>query len=83
MKFLGKVGESGAGLNRYLIADTLPDSAEGSCHQIKVSVDRPNALVFARQEYCHLRDTAADPLKGTILAKQFKCGSAIREPAKY
>jgi hypothetical protein len=49
----------------YLIAYSPPDSPEGSCHQIKVTVDRPNALVGARTEYCNIQHSASDVLKGT------------------
>jgi hypothetical protein len=56
----------------YLIAYTVPDSPEGSCHQVKVKVDRQNVLVRARNEYCNTKHSAADPLSGTPLGAQLE-----------
>ena len=56
----------------YLIAFVPPESAEGSCHQIQVKVNRPNAMVLARSEYCNSKHSASDPLNGTMLGKQLE-----------
>lgn len=56
----------------YVIAYTLPESPEGSCHQIKVKVNRRDAFVLARKEYCNNKSSASDPLIGTMLGKQIE-----------
>ena len=37
----------------YVVAYSLPESPAGSCHQIEVIVNRPNAKVRVRPEYCN------------------------------
>lgn len=59
-------------LGRYVISYSSPASPEGSCHNIKLTVNRPNAVVFARREYCNVKDSVSDPLNGTILGKQME-----------
>jgi hypothetical protein len=56
----------------YLIAYAPPESPEGSCHKIRIEVNRPNALVLARGEYCNTKHLASDPLNGTPLGKQME-----------
>lgn len=56
----------------YLIAYSPPDSPEGSCHQIRVTVNRPNAVVGARSEYCNIQHTASDVLKGTKFGRELE-----------
>jgi hypothetical protein len=56
----------------YVVAYARPESPEGSCHQIKVKVNRRNALVQAPTEYCNTRHSASDPLNGTELGKQME-----------
>ncbi len=56
----------------YLIAYALPESPNGSCHQVKVTVNRPNAEVSARNEYCNTNHSPFDPLDGTKLGKQLE-----------
>lgn len=51
----------------YRIAYVPPTSEEGSCHHVKVDVARPNAVVFARSEYCNVRHAPSDRLLGTRL----------------
>jgi hypothetical protein len=58
--------------DQYLIAYGLPQSPEGSCHRIRVTVNRANARVFARREYCNLRNSVSDPLNGTTLGKHME-----------
>jgi hypothetical protein len=36
----------------YMLGYTPPDSPDGSCHKLKVKVDRDGATVRARSEYC-------------------------------
>jgi hypothetical protein len=56
----------------YLVAYTPPESPEGSCHKIKIEVNRRNALVVARGEYCNSKHLASDPLNGTPFGKQME-----------
>jgi hypothetical protein len=56
----------------YIVAYTVPGSPEGSCHHIKVIVNRSNALVAARGVYCNTSHSAWDPLKGTTLGTQME-----------
>jgi hypothetical protein len=56
----------------YLIAYAPPESPEGSCHKIRIEVNRRNALVLARGEYCNTKHLASDPLDGTPLGKQME-----------
>jgi hypothetical protein len=56
----------------YLIAYALPESPAGSCHQIRVKVNRSNAVVAARSEYCNSQHSASDPLNGTKLGGQLE-----------
>jgi hypothetical protein len=56
----------------YLIAYTPPESAEGSCHQIKVKVDRRNSYIYARSQYCNTQHSPSDPLNGTTFGKQLE-----------
>lgn len=56
----------------YLLSYAPPDSAPGSCHKIKVNVDRIEAAVFARDEYCHVSHSPSDPLAGTRLSEQME-----------
>ena len=52
----------------YLLAYSPPnDNPVGSCHRIKVKVNRPNTLLAFRSEYCNIVHSASDPLKGSKL----------------
>ncbi|MGO9118854.1 MAG: hypothetical protein ACLQPD_14750, partial [Desulfomonilaceae bacterium] len=55
----------------YRIAYVSPKSDEGSCHHIKVNVDRRNSVVYARSEYCN-SESATDPLNGSKFGKQME-----------
>lgn len=66
---LGLIGDIDAP-QHYVISYIVPDSPEGSCHQIKVRVNRPNVLVRVRSEYCNTEHSASDPAKGTRLGDQ-------------
>jgi hypothetical protein len=47
----------------------VPRDAKGGCHRIRVEVNRPNLLVFARDEYCG-GQSPSDPLVGTGQGKE-------------
>jgi len=60
-------------LHVYLVSYAPPASSpEGSCHRIKVKVDRSNATVYARDEYCKTKNALYDPVDGTKLGKRIK-----------
>src|SRR6266850_6826954 len=65
-------GGMAAGRDRIPWGYALPDSPEGSCHQIRVKVNRRNALVAAHSEYCNTKHSASDPLNGTRLGNQME-----------
>ncbi len=56
----------------YLIAYARPPSADGSCHQVAVKVNRPDSLVYVRPEYCNTSHAANDSLLGTRLGSQME-----------
>jgi hypothetical protein len=66
----------------YVIAYARSDSPEGSCHQVTVKVNRRNAVVDARSEYCNIRHPASDPLNGTEFGKQIESNLASPKDAK-
>jgi len=39
----------------YIIGYTPPDSRDGSCHTIKVKVDRGGTIVRSRTGYCNIK----------------------------
>ena len=49
----------------------VPRDAKEGCHRIRVEVNRPNLLVFARDEYCGGR-SPSDPLVGTGQGKELE-----------
>jgi hypothetical protein len=52
-------------INRdFHILAYVPPSSTTGCHSIRVAVDRPKLLVFARNQYC-AGQTPSDPLYGT------------------
>jgi hypothetical protein len=56
----------------YDVAYTPSSYSDGACYKIKVTVDRPDVLVFSRNEYCNASRNGADPLRGTTLGKQIE-----------
>jgi hypothetical protein len=56
----------------YLIAYVPPDSAEGSCHEIRLKVNHKDVVVYTRGQYCNTPHPASDPLAGTSLSKQME-----------
>jgi hypothetical protein len=66
----------------YVIAYAPPQSAKGSCHRIKVSVDRRNVVVYNRSEYCNVQHTPFDPLEGTKFGQQMESDLASQTKPK-
>lgn len=62
----------------YRIAYVPPISQEGSCHVVKVEVTRPDAFVFARNQYCNVPNAPTDPLEGTSLGNQLLRNASAR-----
>ncbi len=60
------------GFGNYVVAYALPESPEGSCHQVKIKVNRRDAFVSARNQYCNTKHSSSDPLNGTMLGKQME-----------
>jgi hypothetical protein len=56
----------------YEIAYVPKIPEQGKCHQIRVTVDRPHAVVFASDQYCYIEHPATDPLNGTKFGKQME-----------
>jgi hypothetical protein len=56
----------------YRLAYVPSNPEEGKCHKIKVTVDRPNAAVYATDQYCYTTNPATDPLGGTTFDTQME-----------
>jgi len=54
----------------YLLSYTPPSSDEGTCHTLKVKVDRGDTVVRSRSGYCNVRP--ADVLAGKPIEKQLE-----------
>ncbi len=69
----------------YVIGYTPPDSEEGSCHSIRVRVDKGGLKVRSRSEYCKVRPK--DPLSGKpaekVLESRAAGTSAGNMPASF
>lgn len=63
---------SGFAVHYYRIAYVPTKREQGKCHQIRVTVDRPHAVVFASDQYCYTEHPATDPLDGTRFGKQME-----------
>ncbi len=59
-------------LSYYVLAYRPLKPVEGKCHSVRVTVDRPNAAVFARDESCYTKRPPTDPLNGTDLGKRME-----------
>jgi hypothetical protein len=59
----------------------VPRTATDGCHRIRVEIDRPNLLVFARNQYC-TGQTPSDPLNGTDLGKELNRALASEKRGK-
>ena len=55
----------------FHILGYVPRDAKEGCHRIRVEVNRPNLLVFARDEYCD-GPSPSDPLVGTGKGKELE-----------
>ena len=66
----------------YVITYAPPQSAEGSCHRIKISVDRRNVVVYNRSEYCNVHHSVSDPLEGTKFGQQMETDLAASTKPK-
>jgi hypothetical protein len=60
------------GLYGYVISYVPPHSPVGSCHKIKVTVDRHNSYVFTRSDYCNFPNLPYDPLNGTAISRKME-----------
>ena len=54
----------------YVLGYTPSDAAEGSCHSLKVKVDRGGTVVRSRSGYCKVR--SQDSLKGSPVEKDLE-----------
>ena len=66
----------------YRLAYTPPKSPTGSCHSVKVPVNRPNSFVFARSQYCNVNHAPQDPLLGTEFGKRLEILAGSQEAGK-
>lgn len=66
------IAKPSLGFPHYVIAYLPPVSPPGSCHQVLVSVARPNLEVFSRSEYCNTIHPATDPLNGTEFGQKME-----------
>jgi VWFA-related protein len=62
----------------YVLSYTPPESKEGSCHTLRVKVDRSAATVRARTGYCTLKPQ--DLLAGTIAGQDLEKRAASAAP---
>ena len=66
----------------YVIAYVPQPSAEGSCHQIRVTVDHPHLIAYSRTEYCNVKHPPSDPLLGTEFGNQMQDALLSNKEAK-
>lgn len=64
----------------YVLSYTPPESKEGSCHTLRVKVDRAGAAVRARSSYCATKPL--DLIAGTPAAKDLEDRAAGAETGK-
>lgn len=62
----------------YVLGYTPPESEEGTCHTLKVKVDRGGTEVRSRTGYCNVRPT--DLLAGQPVEKQLENDAARSQP---
>jgi hypothetical protein len=58
----------------YIVGYTPPESAEGSCHTLKVKVDKGGTTVRSRARYCNVR--SRDALAGNPIEKTLESRAA-------
>ncbi len=66
----------------YQLAFVPPPSLRGSCHTIKVTVNRKQMIVWNRKLYCNVPHSPSDPLKGTPFGRQMESDLTLRKPGK-
>jgi VWFA-related protein len=62
----------------YILGYAPPDTAEGSCHSLKVKLDRGGMGVRSRTMYCNVRTT--NVLEGKPLEKQLEAHATGTQP---
>ena len=62
----------------YLLAYSAPESAEGSCHTIRVKVDRGGTSIRARNGYCNVK--SADVLAGRPVERDLETRLSATQP---
>jgi VWFA-related protein len=68
--------------NQYYVLGYSPaDSSEGSCHTLKVKVDRSDTIVRARTGYCNVQPL--DMLAGTAKSKNLEARANSAESGKF
>ncbi len=68
--------------NQYYVLGYSPtDSLEGSCHTLKVKVDRGDTVIRSRSGYCNVKST--DLLAGTTTAKALEARANATQDGKY
>jgi VWFA-related protein len=74
---LEKIGQEQS--EYYLLGYTPPESSEGSCHKLRVKVDRGGSTVRARAEYCV--EKSHDLLAGSPIEKELEDRVAAASPS--
>ena len=68
--------------NQYYVLGYSPtDSPEGSCHTLKVKVDRGDTIIRSRSGYCSVKST--DLLAGTTTSKTLEARATSEQGGKY
>lgn len=62
----------------YILGYAPPETPEGSCHTLKVKVDRGGTNVRARSGYCN--EKVANPLEGKPVEKQLEAHAGGAQP---
>jgi len=62
----------------YILAYTPPESAEGSCHALKVKVDRGGTVIRSRSGYCNTKPV--DLLAGKIEGRDLEARVSGQQP---
>ena len=64
----------------YIVGYTPPESAEGSCHTLKVKVDKGGTTVRSRAGYCNVK--SHDALAGNPIEKTLESRAAAPAAAR-
>ena len=65
----------------YVLGYSPTDSPEGSCHALKVKVDRGDTIIRARSGYCSVKST--DLLAGTTTSRALEARANSEQGGKY